>query len=204
MSIIHDALKKVQRGLASSKSDKTPPYQQTETQKNTGYLYATPPAEDSTQVEQLAVAPKKSLQNKIKSLVAFICAMAIIVFSVRYALEQFKKDIPQVKRLATKSFYKLINKKDLPVFKTKAPKDLKPLAQLTVNSPAVPNTPQVPAPLNLKIHGIMANGSSNLVLINDDVYQEGDEVEGAKIVKINLNSITLLNNGKEETIRIGK
>ena len=54
----------------------------------------------------------------------------------------------------------------------------------------------------MDVHGIMSKGNSNLVLINDQVYQEGDEVEGAKIVKINLDSITILNNGAEETIHV--
>ena len=52
------------------------------------------------------------------------------------------------------------------------------------------------------IHGVMANGSRNIVLINDQVYQEGDDVDGVKIVKINLDSITVNNNGKEQTIRV--
>ena len=46
----------------------------------------------------------------------------------------------------------------------------------------------------------MSNGSSNVVLIDDKVYQEGDEVDGAKIVKINLDSITVNINGTEKTI----
>ena len=50
----------------------------------------------------------------------------------------------------------------------------------------------------------MADDRGNLVLINDQVYQEGDEIDGAKITKINLNSITIINNGKEETISVGK
>ena len=204
MSIIHDALKKVQRNLASSKSDKTASPQQTENQQNTGYLYAAPAVENLTPADQPAVGPKKSIQNKIKSLLAFICAIAIIVFAVRYALQQFHKDIPQVQKLAQKSFYKLIHNKNLPNFKTLTPAKPKPLVQITVNSPVVPNTHQAPVPLKLNVHGVMADGSANLALINDQVYQEGDEVDGAKIVKINLNSITVITNGKEKTIRIGE
>jgi type II secretory pathway component PulC len=54
----------------------------------------------------------------------------------------------------------------------------------------------------LNIHGVMANGSKNLVLINDQVYQDGDEVDGIKIVKINLDHITVINNGEEEQISV--
>ena len=48
----------------------------------------------------------------------------------------------------------------------------------------------------------MANTSGNLVLINDQVYQEGDTVDGAKIIKINLDSISVIVNGAEQTISV--
>ena len=75
----------------------------------------------------------------------------------------------------------------VPDFKTRAPQDLKPLAQISTT---------------LKIHGIMANATGNLALINDQVYQEGDEVDGAKIIKIDLNSITVNINGTDKTIAV--
>jgi hypothetical protein len=83
------------------------------------------------------------------------------------------------------------------------------MAQITINTPASPvagpassTLTKPPAPVTLNIHGIMANATGNLVLINDQVYQEGDVVDGAKIVKINLNSITVINNGTEQTIPV--
>jgi hypothetical protein len=80
---------------------------------------------------------------------------------------------------------------------------LKSLGQLNINPAAVNNpTAAKPAALTLDIHGIMFKKNGNLVLIDDQVYQEGDEVDGTKIVKIGLNSITVVNNGIEQKIPV--
>jgi hypothetical protein len=164
MSIIHDALKKVQ--------NETPP-----------------------EVETLP--PKK---NKIKPVLALICAIVIILGSLGFFYKQWHVYFPTVKKSA------------------KSPENLVPLARLIVNPPkpppkplgpssptelpAIPNTADPDAFVTLNIHGVMSDGPNNVVLINDQVYQEGDEVDGVKIVKISLDSITVINNGKEETIRV--
>jgi type II secretory pathway component PulC len=52
------------------------------------------------------------------------------------------------------------------------------------------------------IHGIMSNPKGNVVLIDNGIYAEGDEVQGVKIIKISLDRIVILKDGKEETIRV--
>jgi type II secretory pathway component PulC len=154
MSIIHDALKKVQ--------NKTPP--------------------------EVKILPPK--QKKIKTVLTLLCTIAIILGSLGFLYNQWHAYFPKVKKLA------------------KLPENLVPLAKLTVNPPvptklpAISNTPKTSTPVTLNIHGVMSDGPNNVVLINDQVYQEGDEVDGVKIVKISLDSIIVINNGKEETIRV--
>ncbi len=196
MSIIHDALKKIQRGRLTAKANQTPVNEP-----------APEPQAQETEETQLS---KPSAPKKINSVLALVCAVVITVVALSSIFQQFRKDMPLAQRWAKASFLKLIHKDVPPEFKTRKPEDLKPLAKITiappaaVNSPAAANTAKSPAGLTLDIHGVMANASGNLVLINDQVYQEGDEVDGAKIVKINLDSVTILNNGKEETIRVGQ
>jgi len=215
MSIIHDALKKVQQGL-SSKSEEIEVIPPAPKPTNTSaYIYETPPkVEVLPPSNQESNNPKGPIQNKIKSILAMCCAMAITVGSLYFVYLQFRNYIPRAEKYAKKSFYKLIHKEELPDFKTRAPEDLKPLAQLTINPPTeasssanpsgtnLSSTVKPPAPITLNVHGIMSNATGNLVLINDQVYQEGDDVEGAKIVKINLDSITVIINGTEQTIRV--
>jgi len=191
MSIIHDALKKVQKGL-SSKSDEVEVINE-----DSSEIEILPPSRQET------VVVKSIIQNKIKSALALICATTITVLSVMYICQQFKNEVPLAQRFAKNSFNKLIHQ--LQPLNTKTPAHVapapKPLAQITIN-PLTTKTSEStkPAPTTLDIHGIMANATGNLVLINDQVYQEGDEIDGAKIIKINLDSITINNNGTQQTI----
>jgi endonuclease III len=224
MSIIHDALKKAQQGLSSSKAeDKTTPAPETP-QKKPVPLFEDPapaPVENLEPPEIIITNQKQAVANKIKSFLAIICALAITVASLWYLYRQFQNYIPQAQRYAKNTFDQLIHKVKIPEFKTKKLEDLKPLAQIIVkpiSSLATPANPiatvkppvPVPAPLPvpahapaiLNIHGIMANATGNLVLIDNEVYQEGDEVDGAKIIKINLKSVTVNIDGKEEKIPV--
>ena len=201
MSIIHEALKKVQDGLTPKVEETT--VDSSTTQNAAAHLFETPLAiETLPRAGQQTINPPTLMTNKIKSFFTLICAIVITVASALYIYQQFQNDIPKVKVLAKKSFYKLIHKEVPPDFKTKAPVDLKSLATLTINQSPSSSTAKPLAPITLNIHGIMANASGNLVLINDQVYQEGDSVDGAKIVKINLDSITVINNGTEQTILV--
>jgi len=197
MSIIHDALKKVQQGR-TPKADPTPIW-----------------AEPTKPIGTKNAAQKPSIVKMITSLLAMLCAMAITVVVFSLVFQQFQKnmpkaqkwakDIPKVKKMAMTSLSQLIHKMPLPVLKSPTSQEPKPLAQLTVPSPAASDTTQPRTPLTLNIQGVMAaDDHDNLVLINDQVYREGDEINGAKITKINLSAITIINNGKEETISVGK
>ena len=194
MSIIHDALKKVQQGL-NFKPEEVPVSPPTAAPSASGYLYETPPPIETLPPSE-AADQKPPIKNKIKSTLAATCALlitvAITIAAGEYIYQQFQNNIPTVQRFAKKSFL-LIHKKMSP--KTRPSADLKPLAQLTIATKS-------PTPVTLDIHGIMSNESGNLVLINDQVYQEGDEIDGAKITKINLDSIKVINNGVEQTILV--
>ena len=206
MSIIHDALKKVQQGLASKTEDieVIPPA----TKPNTSaYIYDTPaPAGVETLPESPleVIAPKAPIQNKIKSALALICALVITAGSTLFIYQQFRNYIPMAQRMAKKSINQLMHKEEIPDFKTQTPSELKPLMKLTVNPPvsSPASTIKPPAPTTLSVHGIMSGSTGNLVLIDDQVYQEGDEVDGAKIIKIDLDSITVILNGQEQKIRV--
>jgi len=203
MSIINDALKKVQQGLAS-KTDVLETIPSAPVKEISEHIFATPTVNKITETDQNITPEKPPIKSKIKSVYTNICivliTLAITIASFEYIYQQFQINIPQVQNLAKKSFYNLIHKKDLDA-KNKTT-DLKPLAQLTITPAATNSNAPKPIPITLNIHGIMANGDHNLVLINDQVFQEGDEIDGAKIVKIDLDSITIINNGIQQTILV--
>jgi len=226
MSIIHDALKKVQRGL-SNKPHLLPPAPMTaEPPKKSDYVYATPSVEDIKPEEKIEIIKEKpSLLKIIKSLLAIICAAAITAGSIWYIYGQVQSYIPNVPKITPKSLYKLIPKEMIAHFKAK-PKvvPLKPMGQITIHTQtptkvvapvnpapaaapvAVPTAAPVTVPvapsITLNVHGIMSDAKGNVALINDQVYQEGDDIDGVKIVKINLNSIIVDDNGVERKIPV--
>jgi len=221
MSIIHDALKKVQQGLSNNGND-TPQAAAEEKKTNSGYVYA-------SASEPLKTAPMKerpveklggSIKKKFKSLLAMLCAILLTTACIAVLVHQINVYFPDLFTSVKSSYYQLIHKEE--VVDVKTPKVLVPLAKIvvlppapkptitavsaTVTSPtataAIPTPPVENKPQTLNIHGVMSNGSQNVVLIDDQVYQEGDEVDGIKILKINLDSITILNNGQEQKIKV--
>ena len=235
MSIIHDALKKVQRGLSNKPHIPPAAPLSAEPPKKSDYVYATPSVEDIKPEEKIEVIKEKPNLLKIfKSLLAIICAAAITAGSIWYIYEQVQSYIPNIPKITTKSLYKLIPKKMIAHFKAH-PKvvPLKPMGQITIKHPIEGNSPlehqgtvpfhpvpfhpaaapvavQTAAPvtvpvapsITLNVHGIMSDARGNVALINDQVYQEGDDIDGVKIVKINLNSIIVNDNGVERKIPV--
>ena len=138
MSIIHDALKKVQQGR-TPKADQTP-------------IWAEPAKQTATK----NAAQKPSIVKMITSLLAMLCAMAItlVVFSLIFQqfqknmpnAQKWAKDMPKVKKMAMTSLSQLIHKVPLPILKSPTSQEPKPLAQLTVAPPAASDTTQTRPP----------------------------------------------------------
>jgi len=198
MSIIHDALKKVQQSIPV-KSDEAPVSASSVAPKvyNNPFDDPAPAAEIlSTSIGNQKPPVKNNTQSIFTIIFIILITTAITIASIAYIFQQVQNKIPGVEKLAQKSILKLIHKKDILIGKTTPPTELKPLVQLTINSN------KSPAPITLNIHGIMSEGSKNIVLVDDQVYQEGDTVDGAKISKISLNSITIISNGVEQIIPV--
>jgi len=82
MSIIHDALKKVQQGRIP-KADPTP-------------IWAEPAKQIATKTD----GPKPSIIKTITSLLAMLCAMAITLVVFSLIFQQFQKNIPKAQKWA--------------------------------------------------------------------------------------------------------
>ncbi len=210
MSIINDALKKVQQNLNTNQPAQQP--SEAAPRSTSPFDQPSPKATDEGPVETLK---KDYTQLKKNIAAAFISSIVVIACG---AITWFQiKDMPQVQEWQALLNAKIKRIGALKVNAKKA-QDIKPLAQVAVEqlpsttpeSNTTTNTPPSAqeikplAPLMLSIHGVMANGSANIALINNQVYQEGDTVQGVKILKISLNEIIVLNNGKEQSIAVGK
>jgi hypothetical protein len=218
MSIIHDALKKIQGKTAANAP---PPAAPAATPDTSSSLFASATKSHTQIDDQSPIEYLPSKQKKSTPWVTVVFAIAFVLGAFWFLFKQLDSNFPDWQKQAKSWLYKLAHKKDPGEysFPAKAPENLVPLAKISVNPtvPAAKPSLSAPAPANmpasaagtpasapgtLNIHGVMSQGSRNIVLINDQVYQEGDEVNGVKISKIDLKSVTVINNGKEETIRV--
>ncbi len=74
------------------------------------------------------------------------------------------------------------------------PIDVQPLPQKT--TAGLNGAPQ------LSIQGIMTMGDRKVVLIEEDIYQIGDEIQGMKVKEISLDEVKLLKDGRTVTIKV--
>lgn len=161
MSIIHEALKKVQNSLQDKISS--------------------PPRLGGA--EPLTVVPaegeaKSGAKGGWKTLVLVLSAVAVLTAGYVYRQGRYEPPPPvQVNAAPVPQ----------PEPKTETKPEPKPEHADTLN-----------------IHGIMSDPNGNVVLIDNGIYAEGDEVRGVKIMKISLDGIVVLKDGKEETIRVGQ
>ena len=205
MSIIHDALKKVQRGL-NAKNNRKSTIAPAAPAAVSDYIYAKPAQDEELSETAIETIPSA---NPFKRVFRSILIIAISVLvsggSLFFLYQQYNNYLPKNSSTISRSSYGAAHQNTAVVSRPKASSaDLKPMAQITIPPAESDSTAasQAAAPVTLNIHGVMANGSSVLVLINDQVYQEGDTVDGARILKINLNSITVDINGNEQTIPV--
>jgi len=211
MSIINDALKKVQQGQeAKAMEPSVPP---TPAPSDPAAIYGTAQKsytriEDESSVEYLPSKAKKPV-----SIPQLLLAVVLVLGASWFLFKQVITYFPEIQKLGHSPISQLTHKKDDGYnFPVKDPKDFVPLAKINIpsatsaassSSPDLKTPPVVPpAPKTLNVHGVMANGNNNLALINDKVYQEGDAIDGIKITKISLDSITVIKDGHEETIPV--
>lgn len=176
MSIIHDALKKVQTNLQEQEQSGpkrfeleplgggplTPPQPKVE------------PAPRKITASGTAPAPRpKSPKGRLIFLFAALCAAAYITYT------QYSPQIAPLKR-SIQSMARSV-----------------PAVTLPAPSPTPVADPNV-----LKLEGVMNNNGAMLALINGKIYEEGSAINGAKIVRIGENTVTISRDGEEEVLQV--
>lgn len=167
MSIIHQALKKVQDKLS----------------------------ENSNQQPISAQQQINPQQRQWLRLVILILLPILTGGSIWFMLRQVQpvlKDNPSIQ----------LPKISLPIVTTNTsqPKKQPPA---TVSSPNNTST-ENPDSTDLLIQGIMMQGNSRIVLINNNIYQTGDLVNNMKILVINSDSIIVDNAGQQTTYKLNR
>jgi|GEM_PF-3994629 len=171
MSIIHDALKKVQEQQPEPKRFELEPLGGPVTPREQPKVG---PAPRKITASGMAPAPKpKSPKGRLVFLFAALCAAAYITYT------QYSPQIAPLKR-SIQSMARSV-----------------PAVTLPAPSPAPAADPNA-----LKLEGVMNNNGAMLALINGKIYETGSEVNGAKIVRIEENTVTLSRDGEEEVLQV--
>jgi len=179
MSIIHEALKKVQRTTPSGPAT-TPAY----------------PATAATGTPAPTAAAPKPATTPLT--IISLTVLGVAVITVLAILTKLAVETTQHPRMISS------------VHQTPA---------VAAPQPAVPATPKVPAPplaaaieppvpaanaatseTPFKIEGIMDMGNKKVALINGNVYEEGQTVNGLMITSIGLDHVTVMENGTPRVI----
>ena len=183
MSIIHEALKKVQ----SERSENT------RTQNNIAPAPKRALADSNISSAELTAyteITKNSwaLNKRLWSLLLFI-----LVAFIFYNLYKYNLRITKI----------TIANSTMPSVQSLADKNTNSLYPSATTAPVV-RTPTPPQPKKgeLILSGIVEMDGKNFALINNEFYEKGETVEGAKITRITTDSINILQKNKQRTIKI--
>jgi len=184
MSIIHDALKKVQQNMQDKPNSSA--------------------AEQSAETIEVLPSAKKRLS--VKNILLILLSIAVISLSIYFILLEINRQYPRLLPFNP-------SKISLPALKrTQASKPLPHVAAAAAPAPlstptttSITDTPTAEKPaFVLTIQGVMASGNHHIALINNKVYEVGSIIDGRKIVEISLNAVTIEYEGKQQEIPIKK
>ncbi len=198
MSIIHDALKKVQ-------------------QMNNAAA-PTPPAASQEPV-QAPEQTKMAEKINIPLLVAAACAVIAMIFAVLPQLKPGKTTLPPASATTAPTAPAAEQKQPAPIAVTPTPSLPPPIAtsldsvsKAVTNAVAASSAPaQLPAtkitdpndPLSsIQIEGVLDMGGKKAVLINGNVYEEGQTIYGKIISEITFDTVTIMEDGRKRTFPI--
>lgn len=233
MSIINDALKKLQNQIDDNessistlveKNDLTATQQEgfrstmTEEPISTQESATQKPAQKRTPPK----APQESHLAMVLIILCLLTGLFIPVFNkqsiVTIAFQQIsqlsnhfqKRSVPEIKHHEVSKTDEFPNAMAVASHTAaQAPVTV----QETVTPPVVSTTPaEVPVPATaskpvraqsrLIINGIMTQGDKNLVLIDGQIYEEGDTVDGVEIIKVTPKGVDILENGEQRFLKV--
>lgn len=182
MSIINDALKKVQSSLENKDAAVPPPLKT---------LTIIEREQKKKQEESLA-QKRSSPPPKLLKISFFIFLFACLALAFLYFSDYFKKRSSPPKFPQISTLTKSINQK------------ITSLSFQPSSSVSNENTssPKKMPPKNFVLRGIITKNNHQAALINDDIYEEGSMIGETKVVSISSQEVKLLDGDQTITLRI--
>ena len=187
MSIIHDALKKVQ-------------------EKNAKGMPAHPPVSTPPSAAQVAPPPVKEPLQENRTLIILLGTLivGIVIWAIISNIPKHPSE--QITIIASQIPIKKTEQSISQPMRAAPGSPTKPAEPAVVPAaPAVPAKPQVDPndPLSsLRVEGIMDMGGKKAALLNGNIYEEGQTIYGRIIAQITLDSVTIVDDGKKRTFAV--
>ncbi len=217
MSIINEALKKLQNQISHTHPHAKPSSEQTAVQQQPTELTAAqqagfqPVPETSVQVSQPAAEPsvQKPKGSRLVIILGILCLLTALfapVVNKQSVMGMLLAKLPKNISISLPKTQKIKPQTPAEALAAAEPeKKVEPIQKIIQNltGPAAAITKSGGTPSSrIIVNGVMTHGAENLVLIDGQVYEEGNEVDGVKILKITSKGITVLENGSERFIKV--
>ncbi len=210
MSIINDALKKLQAQLShaqvqSADIQSSGPSAPLTASQQAGFEPA-PSLYSSSNAPQPKPAEKSS-GSKLAIILGLLCLLTALfapIVNKQSVIGMLLTKIPKRATVATAQPIQITPPKPAPIVNTTPAPEQKqqPIQQIVKNLTAPITKPQINTSSRIIINGIMTRGEDNLALIDGQVYEEGEVVDGVKILKITPKGVTVLDNGEERFVKV--
>ncbi len=212
MSIINDALKKVQSSLTNSPEKKLMPGDTPGAMTNGPAEFSaaavepqTPPPAPATVTAAAATSPKAKTSRMIY-IVGALCLLIALFAPVIHKQSVFELIIHPLQKKSTVVAPPPVvapPQTDTTIAqKAAAIKDGLTKSIVSFNNPRSSSKTSSRANRKIAVSGIMSQGETNVALIDGQVYEAGETVNGAKIIQINPNNIMVEENGEQRTVKV--
>ncbi len=200
MSIIHEALKKVQSNRSQNNKDGS------EIVENPSMKETVAPSSVSSRPLAKASAAKFPFQNKFLSSNSLIWSAIILALSIYTFLNLHDLSL-RINDLANLAASSSTNPAQSPRLTAQPTSETEPQAIVPATN-AIASTP--PAPIikpqrkkgEIILSGITSMDGKNFALINDGIYETGEIVEGATITRITDTSVILFQRGNTKILKV--
>ena len=206
MSIINDALKKLQNQITHSNPHTAKENTISAQMKSTPAQQAgfqPIPSNDSQPAPQPAIA-QSTQKNKGSRLVLILGILCLLIGLFVPIVNKQSLIFVLVSHLPKQQKSSKVIQTKIPVAIVQpAPEQKQESINTLIKNLAAPaSKPSSKNQSRIIINGTMTRGEQNLALIDGQIYEEGDEVDGVKLIKITPKGVTILENGEERTVKV--
>ncbi|MCA9400341.1 MAG: hypothetical protein KC713_01845 [Candidatus Omnitrophica bacterium] len=208
MSIINDALKKAQKGIEKNAQKNAASHNPSDSPHsspiNSTDAYAHlvkdtrkhkyQPAAEQTKPQSAGDQTQPGVDRTAMMIISFFLVLMVVLVIIFWNIVKSNQDTGIIETRLNLSAADSLQAQPLPQAEA-----LQESAHEEISTP-VPRQNEIPAGEPLILSGTMMMGNERVAIINDDVYEVGESIQGKKIINITLKKVDLIAGGKITTL----